>query len=317
MLHSVSALFTGSMAATSWRMVFDLGMMGVASSLFIVPLNSMIQARSDDDTRSRVIAANNVFNSLFMVASAIITMLFFKAGLTTLDIIFITALMNAAVCLYLFTLLPEFVMRFVDWLLASTIYSLSYEGRDRLPRHGAAVIVCNHVSFIDWFIVTAACRRPVRYVMDHRIFKMPFIGWIFKAAKAIPIAPAKEDPARKEEAFKKISEALRDDNIVCIFPEGMITFDGKLNPFKPGVERILATDPVPVYPMAMLGLWGSFFSRKRGRAMSGVPHPSHRKILVKVGEALSPTTKASEMEKIIGKMLDEQTLEANRHIAQV
>jgi 1-acyl-sn-glycerol-3-phosphate acyltransferase len=250
-----------------------------------------------------VIAANNVFNAVFMVASALVTMLFFKAGLNTLEIIFVTALMNTAVCIYIFILIPEFVMRFIVWILASTVYKITYEGRDLLPRQGAAVVVCNHVSFIDWFILTAACRRPVRYVMAHRIFKMPVVGWMFRAAKAIPIAPAKEDPKRKEEAFKKISDALRDDNIVCIFPEGMITHDGKLNPFKPGVERILETDPVPVIPMAMSGLWGSFFSRYKGGAMKGLPHPSHREISVRVGQPMPSTTKASEMEKQVAALM--------------
>jgi 1-acyl-sn-glycerol-3-phosphate acyltransferase len=196
-------------------------------------------------------------------------------------------------------------LRFGLWILASTIYRLRYEGRDLIPRVGPAVIVCNHISFIDWFIVTAACRRPVRFVMDHNYFKMPGIGWLFKAAKAIPIAPAKEDQALKEKAFDRIAFELKDGNVVCIFPEGKITGDGHMSPFRPGVERILAADPVPVFPMALRGLWGSFFSRYNGKAMSKMPRPSRRLIEVRVGEALPPATKASEMERRVAELLGE------------
>ena len=268
-----------------WRVLIDLALIGAMGSLFIVPLYAYVQFRSDVKTRSRLIAANNVFNAIFMVVSAVATMVFYKAGMNTAEILLVTAVMNFVVCAWIIGLIPEFLMRFVVWLIASTIYRLRYQGRQLLPKDGAAVIVANHVSFIDWFIVTAACRRPVRFVMDHHFFKAPGIKIFAEASKAIPIAPAKEDSALMSKAFDLISQSLRDGHIVCIFPEGAITRDGNLLPFKSGIDRILKTDPVPVYMMALNGLWGSFFSRAKGRAMKGLPRPRWRQIEVVVKKA--------------------------------
>lgn len=263
-----------------FRVLFDIAMTGISGSLFIVPMYAYLQFRSEERTRSRLIAANNVFNAIFMVASALFTMFFYKTGLNTVQIIFVTAVMNLVVTTWVITLIPEFLMRFIIWILASTIYRLRYSGRELIPSTGPALIVANHVSYIDWFIVTAACRRPVRFVMYHYFFKMPGIHIFAEAAKAIPIAPAKEDAALKEKSFDAISAALKEGHVVCIFPEGGITRDGELMPFRPGVERILARDPVPVYLMSLNGLWGSFFSRINGRAMRKMPHPKWRVISI-------------------------------------
>ncbi len=302
-LLGVSALLHGLYLSAGLRVMIDLAMVGISGSLFIVPLYALIQHRADEDSRSRVIAANNIFNALFMVASAVITMLLFKIGFNTVEILFFTAILNLAVSAYIFLLIPEFAMRLVVWMLASTTYRLRYSGRGSVPHEGAAVIVCNHVSFIDWFVITAACRRPVHFVMDNSMFKNPLLGWLFRLSKAIPIAPAKEDPAVKEKAFDLISARLKDGGLVCIFPEGKITYDGALNPFRPGVERILARDPVPVVPMAIDGLWGSFFSRKGGKAMHGLPKPSRRTVSITVGEPMPAATTAETMEAAVRALL--------------
>jgi 1-acyl-sn-glycerol-3-phosphate acyltransferase len=303
-MMGVGALLNGPFRAAAIRATIDLGMVGVFGSLFIVPLYALIQHRADEDTRSRVIAANNIFNSLFMVGSALITLVLIKIGFNTVQVLLFTAILNLVVSAYIFMLIPEFAMRFIVWILASTIYRLRYSGRDSVPHDGAAVIVCNHVSFIDWFIITAACRRPVHFVMDNGIFRKPFLGILFRLAKAIPIATAKENPEVKERAFGLISRELKDGNLVCIFPEGKVTYDGAMNAFKPGVERILAKDAVPVVPMALHGLWGSFFSRKAGKAMSGVPKPSRRVISVAIGSPMSPAATAAAMETEVRKLLD-------------
>lgn len=298
-LRGVSAFIADEGGGQSWRVLFDLSMIGISSSLFIVPMFAFIQHRSAPDTRSRLIAANNVFNSVLMIASALVTMALYRLGLDTLDILLVTGILNALVCGYVFSLIPEFFMRFVVWVLSRFVYRVRYEGRDLVPQHGAALIVANHVSFIDWFFLTAACRRPVRFVMDHQIFEVPVLGLLFRAAKAIPIAPAKEDAARKEEAFRQISEALRDEQLVCIFPEGIITHTGEISPFKPGVERILEADSVPVVAIGIGGLWGSFFSRKGGPAMKKLPRPSWRHVTVKIRAVASPRPTAVELEGVV------------------
>lgn len=315
-LAGVSAFLRGPGAAAHIRALIDLALIGICGSLFIVPLYALIQARADEETRSRVIAANNIYNALFMVGSSLLSMGLFKLGFTTAQLILFTAVLNLVVCAYIFALIPEFAMRFVAWALAGTLYRMRYLGRDHVPRAGAAVLVANHVSFIDWFVITAASRRPVRFVMDHAMFKNPFLGWIFRLAKAIPIAPAKEDAALKEKAFADISQALKDGDLVCIFPEGMITRDGGLNPFKPGVERILAADPVPVIPMALDGLWGSFFSRKAGHAMSTLPKPSRRVIRVEAGAPLPPDTRAAALEARVRALLEAAALPARADAAR-
>lgn len=303
LLHGAAAFVFGPTAALARWVMLDLTMIGIFGSFFIVPLYALIQSRSEPETLSRVIAANNVMNSVFMVASALISMVLFRIGFTTTDIFLYTALLNVVVSLYIFALIPEFFMRFVVWVLARFIYRIRYEGQEHIPRTGPAVIVANHVSFIDWFILTAGCRRPVRFVMDHTFFKMPVLGWLFRAAKAIPIAPAKEDAALKEAAFAAISRELRADELVCIFPEGKITYDGALNPFKPGVESILRQDPVPVIPMAINGLWGSFFSRKGGSAMTKVPKPTRREITLRVSAALPPESTALQLQEAVKALM--------------
>ena len=124
------------------------------------------------------------------------------------------------------------------------------------------MLVCNHVSFMDPMIILGSIRRPVRFVMYYKIFNIPLVKYVFRAAKAIPIAGAKEDPAIMERAFDEVDKELAAGHLVCIFPEGAITRDGEIQPFRPGVEKALARRPVPVVPMAVRNLWGSIFSRR-------------------------------------------------------
>lgn len=163
--------------------------------------------------------------------------------------------------------MPEFLIRFVAWLLIKAAYRLRSAGTQHIPEEGAALLVCNHVSFVDSLVVMGAAPRPVRFVMDHRIFRIPLLNYVFRHSGAIPIAPAKEDPALMEKAFAEVSTALANGELVAIFPEGGLSPDGELQAFRPGITRILDANPVPVVPMALSGLWGSFFSRIDGKAM--------------------------------------------------
>jgi hypothetical protein len=202
-----------------------------------------------------------------MVAAAILAIALRQAGLTVPQLLLVTAIVNAAVAVYIFTLIPEFLMRFLIWLLVHTIYRVRKRGLKHVPGEGAAVLVCNHVSFVDALVIAAACRRPIRFVMDHSYFNLPVLNFVFRTGRAIPIAPRKEDPTLVEKAFEEVAGALEEGDLVCIFPEGRLTSNGEMGPFRPGIERIVARTPVPVVPLALRGLWGSFFSRKDGRAM--------------------------------------------------
>ncbi len=264
-----AALALGNVFARphAWRLAADLVLIGAFGGLFIVPLLALVQHRSEPSQRSRIIAGNNIISAAFMVLAAAVGIGLSAAGLTIPQIFLVTAIMNAAVAVYIYTLIPEFLMRFIIWLLVHTVYRLRQHGLEYVPSEGPAVLVCNHVSFVDALVIAAACRRPVRFVMDHAIFKLPILSFVFRTGRAIPIASRKADPKITEAAFDEVARALADGDLVCIFPEGQITRTGELNPFRPGVERIVARTPVPVVPMALRGLWGSFFSRKDGPAM--------------------------------------------------
>lgn len=245
-----------------WRVLMDLALIGLFGGFFIVPLFALIQSRTPREEVSRVIAANNILNALFMVLAAGLAI-----GLTALElnipqILLVTAILNALVAWHIFRLVPEFLMRFLVWLLMSLLYRLRVRGVEQVPDEGAALVVCNHVSFMDALLISASVRRPIRFVMYYKIFNIPVLSWVFRTAKAIPIAGAKEDPALMEKAFAEIDAALAAGELVGIFPEGQITRTGEINPFRSGVERILAARPVPVVPMALRGMWGSLFSRR-------------------------------------------------------
>jgi 1-acyl-sn-glycerol-3-phosphate acyltransferase len=269
-----------------WRMVADLTLLGIFGGFFCVPLYAQIQLLTAPAFRSRIIAANNILNSFFMVVSAGISILILNAGATVPQLMLIVTLMNIPVALYVYGLQPEFLMRFLVWIATHTMYRVKHDNLDLIPDEGPAVLVCNHVSFMDALVIGGSVRRPVRFVMDHRIFKVPVLNFIFRTAGAIPIAPAKEDPGMKERAFLKVQEYLSQGELVCIFPEGKITHDGQMNVFKPGIEEIVARANVPVIPMALRGLWGSFFSRKDGAAMLKVPRRFWSHIELAVGKAV-------------------------------
>jgi 1-acyl-sn-glycerol-3-phosphate acyltransferase len=252
----------------AWRIVLDLALLALFAGLYSVPLYALIQTRSDRSRVARIVAANNILNAVFMVAASLIATALLASGLSIPQLFLVTALMNAAVALYIYRLVPEFLLRFLAWILAHTIYRIRSINTDSLPDRGAAVLACNHVSFVDAVVIMGESPRPIRFVMDHRIFKVPLMNWFFRNAKAIAIAPAREDPRMLEAANQRIDAALADGDLVCIFPEGKITYDGELSPFKQGVQKIVERVPVPVYPMALRGLWGSFFSRYGGAAFT-------------------------------------------------
>jgi len=248
----------------SWRILFDCVMIGLFGGLYIVPLFAVIQTRCDRRHLSRTIAGMNIMNALFMVVAALVAMVLLQSGFTIPQIFLVTAILNALVALYIFTVVPEYLVRFAAWILIHTVHRVHTVNRDRIPDEGAAVLVCNHVSYVDAIVIMAASPRPIRFVMDHRIFKIPVLAWLFKTAKAIPIAPAKENPQLMERAFDQIAAALEDGDLVCIFPEGKLTSTGEMNEFRGGISKIVARTPVPVIPMALSGLWGSMWTRSKG-----------------------------------------------------
>lgn len=250
------------------RVMIDIVMIGVSGGIYIVPLYSLVQQRSELKKRARIIAANNVLNALFMVVAAAYALFILSTGVTVSTLFLIIAIMNAVVALFIFKLVPEFIMRLLIWLVIHTVYRVDKKYLERIPDEGPAVLICNHVSFVDALILAGSIKRPIRFVMYFRIYQLPILSFIFKTANAIPIASPHEHSGLMKLAFNRISEALAEGELVCIFPEGKITETGDIGQFKSGVIKILERDPVPVIPLALRGLWGSFFSRKYGKAMT-------------------------------------------------
>jgi len=277
------ALYPGN-----WRVILDLLMIGVFGGFYIVPLYAIIQSRSAPENRSRIIAANNILNALFMVGSAGLGIGLLSAGLSIPELFLIMAALNVVAAVYIYTLVPEFLMRFLVWILIAIMYRIKRVNMDQIPDEGPALMVCNHVSYVDALIIAGSCRRPVRFVMDSQIFKIPVFSFIFRTAGAVPIASKKKDPEIYEQAFKKIADYLKDGEVVCIFPEGMLTRTGEMNEFRGGVTRILEQTPVPVLPMALSGLWGSMFSFVGGRAITKFPRRFRAKITLNIGELIQP-----------------------------
>jgi len=253
--------------AGSIRIIIDLLGIGLFTGFFVVPLFALIQSRTPKSEMSRVFAALNIQNSGFIVAAAVLGLLTqHLLGWTIPQLFLALAIANAVVAIYIFTIVPEFLMRFLSWVMVRTLYRLRPHGIEaNVPDEGAALLVCNHVSYMDALILSATIPRPVRFVMYYKIFNIPVMRWIFRTAKAIPIAGAREDPALMQRAFDEVDAALAEGELVCIFPEGALTRDGAMAAFKSGVEKILERRPVPVVPMALRGMWSSMWSRRDTR----------------------------------------------------
>lgn len=286
----------------AWRIAADLFLIGLFGGFYIVPLYALIQTRCAPSHRSRVIAANNILNALFMVVAAGLAVGALKSGMTIPQLLLLTGVLNATVAAYIYALVPEFLLRFIDWMLVHSIYRLKTTGTANIPEEGPALLVCNHQSLADALVITAACRRPIRFVMYYAIFNVPVLSFIFRSMKAIPIAGAKEAPEVLEQAYEDIAAALADGQLVCIFPEGQLTRDGAIGPFRPGLVRILERTPVPVVPMALSGLWRSIFSRNRDKWKIATLFPS---ISLAVGACVSPAAATPEaLHSIVRRLTD-------------
>ena len=294
-----------------WRVLADLTLLSLFAGLYSVPMYALIQMRCQPTHRARIIAANNILNALFMIASAVMAGALLAVGFTIPHIFLLVGLANAVVAFYIFMLVPEYLLRFVAWVVSRLVYRFKVQGDEHIPTQGAALLVCNHVSFVDAVLLMAASPRPIRFLMDHRIFKVPLLGWLFRLAKAIPIAPQKEDAQAYEGAFEAAVAVLRDGELLAIFPEGGITRDGQLQAFKGGVVKILemavgeGLQPA-VIPMGLSNLWGSYFSRvevRNGEAVAMV-RPFRRgmfsRVGLRVGEPL--VASAATLESLRGRV---------------
>ena len=302
--HSIGEFFARS---GSWRIWIDLALIGAFGGFYSVPLYALIQQRSKRQHLSRIIAANNIINSLLMVGAAILSMAILYAGFSIPQLFLVIAVLNALVAVYIFTLLPEFLMRFLAWIVISVIYRLRPSGLDNIPVKGPAIVVCNHVSYVDPIILAGSVRRPMRFVMWYKIFQIPFLNFIFRTMKAIPIAGAREDKEIMDEAFELVDSELAAGHLVCIFPEGAITRDGEIARFRPGIEKILKRRPVPVVPASLGRLWGSWFSRRQDGGLRLIPGRLFARVTVRFGESVPASeVTAARLELLVRTLRGDQ-----------
>jgi 1-acyl-sn-glycerol-3-phosphate acyltransferase len=284
----------------SWRILIDLALLGAFGGFYSVPLYALIQQRSRRQHLSRIIAANNIINSIFMVAAAGISIAVMQMGFSIPELFVVIAVLNVIVAGYIYTLLPEFLLRFFAWILINIFYRTRPTGMQNIPESGHAVVVCNHVSFMDPIILSGCIRRPMRFVMYYKIFEIPFLKFFFQNMKAIPIAGAREDRDVMDAAFDSVDEELAAGNIVCIFPEGGITRDGEIQRFRPGIEKIIARRAVPVIPVSLGRLWGSWFSRRHDGAIRSIPGRIFARVPIRIGPAVAPTeVTAAKLELLV------------------
>lgn len=275
----------------SWRVLLDMALMGFSGGLFIVPLYALIQSRTPAPQRARIIAVNNVFNAMFMVVVSLVAVaLIGFAGMTIPDFLLMLVLMNIAVTCFIFWQVPEFTMRFLVWLLSHTIYRVTHKGLDQIPEEGPALIACNHVSYVDALVLAGAVPRPIRFIMLKSIYELPVLNFVFRTCNTVPIVGQSSDPEGYEAAFAEIREGLEAGDLLCIFPEGALTKDGDIATFRKGVERIVEETPVPVVPMALQGLWKSFFSHRKGVFNPlKLPGGIFSKVTVSAGAPVAPS----------------------------
>ncbi|WP_172561547.1 MFS transporter [Vibrio furnissii] len=277
-----------------WPLFAYLLLLGASGGVFIVPLYALMQQRAKETERAQVIAALNIYNSLFMVCSAILGIICLTLlDLTIPHLFVLLSVMNLLLAAYLFLQVPIFVVRFLVWALTHTLYRVRHKNLSKLPEHGGALIVCNHVSYMDALLLSGACPRLIRFVMEEDYANLPVLRRFLKRAGVIPISANSRTSIRR--AFAEVEQALQDGHLVCIFPEGRLTADGNMNEFMRGIDIILRRSPVPVIPMAIKGLWGSFFSRYHGRACKGLPRRFWSHVEIEAGDAVMAGEATTEL----------------------
>ena len=284
-LQTVAQFIT---APAHWRVMADLGLLALSVGLYSVPMYALIQLRSQPSHRARVIAANNILNALFMIVSSVGAGAMLGAGFSVPEIFLAVALLNAAVGAYIFLLVPEYLLRFVAFLLSRLMRRFKVEGDDNIPVAGATVLVCNPVSAVDALLLMAASPRPMRLLIDHRFFALPVLGWLFRLAKAIP-APHAEDPAGYAAALDAAEQVLADGGLLCVFVDG----GDAQQPLCADVMKIPARRLALVVPVALRHFRGSTLSRI-GAGAARQPRLFSRVELV-AGPALAPAELMAEL----------------------
>jgi 1-acyl-sn-glycerol-3-phosphate acyltransferase len=261
--------------------------LSIASGAYIVPLMTALQFHTPKEKLSRIIAGLNIWNSLFMVLGSVLLMLAYGVSLSMDQIFLILAVVNFFVQMAVYATCSPYALRLWAIVLTKIFFRVEMKGRQHFPLNGPFIIAANHVSFLDWLLVMAACPHPVRFVIDHQYYYAPFMPFWLRQARLIPIATKRDRPDLMESALQEVSHALRKNEVIGLFPEGALSRTGQLRRFQPGLLRILKEDPVPVVAMSLKGLWGSPFSHSAPGLFKKWPRWKFRKVTLTIHAPLT------------------------------
>ncbi|MFQ5742665.1 MAG: acyl-[ACP]--phospholipid O-acyltransferase [Acidobacteriota bacterium] len=276
-------LFGPGLAAT----LVLMALLGAAGGLILVPINSLIQWRAPADRRGGVIAVANLFVYTGILVGSLAAGVLGRVGLSPRAILVVVAVAVAGGTIWALRLLPDAFLRLGLLLVTHTIYRLTVVNRQRVPQPGGALLVPNHVSFVDGLLLLASVDRPVRFVVESSYFHYPPLRPFMVSLGAIPISAA-EGPRVLLRALRQAGRYLDEGEVVCVFPEGQITRTGMLLPFRRGFERIVAGRNAPIVPVNLDRVWGSIFSRSGGRFITKLPRRLPYPVTVSFGEPLPP-----------------------------
>jgi len=277
-----------------------LAMLGVSSALFFVPLFAYFQEVAPESQRGRLLASSNLLNNLAMIAATLLQLGFMKSGISIRWQFAILAITSLVVGIYVVRLLPQRFFRLLITPVFRSVYRMRVEGAERIPPKGGALLVANHVSYLDAFILSTACPRNIRFLMLESYYRPPWARWFLDLFRVIPITPTKA-----KEAIRRAVDGLEAGELVCLFPEGKLTTDGQVDSFQRGMELILRGKPSPVVIGAVDGLWGSWFSFHGGKPFNGFPRWP-QPVTVRFLEPQPATISAAEAGEMVRGLLLEK-----------
>jgi acyl-[acyl-carrier-protein]-phospholipid O-acyltransferase / long-chain-fatty-acid--[acyl-carrier-protein] ligase len=277
-----------------------LSVLGLASGLFIVPLNAYLQQRAEDHEKGRLIATNNFYNTIgLMLASAALWIFHDRLHVGPDRLILIFGIATVGATAYIVTVVPDFLVRFILWMLTHTIFKIRIVGQENVPFRGPALLVANHTAHVDGLLIGACVQRFIRFLVWRPYYEMRGIHGVLRLMKAIPVGTGRRDTV---EMLQRARQELVDGHVVCIFAEGAISRTGNLLPFKHGLERIAQGLDVPIIPVHLDRLWGSIFSFERGKFFwkrpKHVPYP----VTVSFGRPLPSAAAAHEVRQAIQEL---------------
>jgi acyl-[acyl-carrier-protein]-phospholipid O-acyltransferase / long-chain-fatty-acid--[acyl-carrier-protein] ligase len=291
-----------------------LALLGFWAGFFAVPVNALIQHRPAEENRGGIIAAANLLSFVGIALSSGVYYAFTKfVHLNPRGVILAASVITGIGTVYVLLLLPEWFGRLILFFATHTVYRVKVLGRDYFPERSGALLVCNHMSFVDAALLIASTDRPIRFLIYQGIYEKRLIKPFARMMKAIPIS-SEQRPRDMIRSLRTATEALLQDEIVCIFAEGQITRTGQLLPFRRGLERIMKDVDVPIIPVNLDGVWGSIFSFERGRFMWKVPRRIPYHVTVSLGRPMPASSTAIEVRAAVQELQADAFYQRKRHM---